>query len=186
MRFWFTRLQQGRLSLLVSFLSGALGVCAFAPLEQFWLMPVLLALLFHLLRQAENWKQAAWRSTLFGLGLFLAGVSWVYVSMYVYGGMSRVMAALPTLLLCFVLASGHPAFGGAFHYYLPKTPGRQALFFAGIYGLIDLMRGWLFTGFPWLALGYSQTPPSPLAGYAAIFGVYGVSFFTALIAAWAV
>jgi apolipoprotein N-acyltransferase len=180
------RLQQGRAALFLAAAAGALGVLSFAPLEYFWLMPFLLALLFHLLRGAENWRQAAWRATLFGLGLFLAGVSWVYVSMYVYGGFSMVMAALPTLLLCFVLAIGHPAVGGLFYHYMPETPGRQALFYAGLWLSIELLRGWLFTGFPWLALGYSQTPPSPLAGFAPILGVYGVSFFTALISAWLV
>ncbi|MDR0736204.1 MAG: apolipoprotein N-acyltransferase [Zoogloeaceae bacterium] len=180
------RLQHGRPALFLSALAGALGVLSFAPLEHFWLMPFLLALLFHLLRCAKDWRQAAWRATLFGFCLFLAGVSWVYVSMYVYGGLSMVMAALPTLLLCFILAAGHPALGGLFHCYMPETPGRQALFFALLWTSIDLLRGWLFTGFPWLALGYSQTPPSPLAGFAPILGVYGVSFFTALISAWLV
>jgi apolipoprotein N-acyltransferase len=180
------RLQQGRAALVVSLLMGATGVLSFAPLEQFWLMPLLLALLFHFLRCAENWRQAAWRAALFGFGLFLAGVSWVYVSMYVFGGMSMVTAALPTLLLCFILAIGHPGFGALFYHFLPETPGRQALFFAGIWLFIDLGRGWLFTGFPWLAIGYSQTPPSPLAGYAPIFGIYGVSFVTALVSAWLV
>jgi apolipoprotein N-acyltransferase len=41
----------------------------------------------------------------------------------------------------------------------------------------------LFTGFPWLAAGYSQSPPSPLAGWASVLGVYGVGFIVALIAA---
>ncbi|MDR3158208.1 MAG: apolipoprotein N-acyltransferase [Zoogloeaceae bacterium] len=178
------RLRQGRPALFLCALAGALGVLSFAPLEHFWLMPFLLALLFHLLCCAPDWRQAAWRATLFGLGLFLSGVSWVYVSMYVYGGLSMVMAALPTLLLCFILAMGHPMLGGIFRHYMPETPGRRALFFAMLWASIDLLRGWLFTGFPWLALGYSQTPPSPLSGFAPILGVYGVSFFTALISAW--
>ncbi|KAG1647674.1 Apolipoprotein N-acyltransferase [Nymphon striatum] len=45
------------------------------------------------------------------------------------------------------------------------------------------VRSWIFTGFPWLTLGYSQAPHSPLAGYMPIVGVYGVSIITALVAA---
>jgi len=48
--------------------------------------------------------------------------------------------------------------------------------------LAEWTRGWIFTGFPWLAVGYSQVPASPLAGYAPVLGVYGVSLATALTA----
>ncbi len=49
--------------------------------------------------------------------------------------------------------------------------------------LTEWLRGWVFTGFPWLAAGYSQAPPSPLAGYAPLLGVYGVSLASALLGA---
>ena len=39
----------------------------------------------------------------------------------------------------------------------------------------EWLRGWLFTGFPWLNLGVSQAPLSPLAGLAPYLGAYGVS-----------
>ena len=51
------------------------------------------------------------------------------------------------------------------------------------WGVTEWVRDWLFTGFPWLVTGYSQVPDSPLAGYAPLVGVYGVSFLLALIAA---
>ena len=60
---------------------------------------------------------------------------------------------------------------------------RNALLCAGLWTITEWLRGWLFTGFPWLALGYSQTPPSPLAGYAAVLGSFGIGFLVALSAA---
>ncbi|MDP1956895.1 MAG: apolipoprotein N-acyltransferase, partial [Rhodocyclaceae bacterium] len=60
---------------------------------------------------------------------------------------------------------------------------RNALLFAGLWMLAEWLRGVLLTGFPWLALGYSQTPPSPLAGFAPVLGSYGIGLLAALIAA---
>jgi apolipoprotein N-acyltransferase len=44
--------------------------------------------------------------------------------------------------------------------------------------LCEIFRGWFLTGFPWLSLGYSQID-TPLAGYAPVLGVYGVSWLVA-------
>jgi len=53
------------------------------------------------------------------------------------------------------------------------------LLFPAAWVLGEWVRGWLFTGFPWLAIGYSQID-SPLAGYAPLAGVYGVSLTVAV------
>ena len=47
--------------------------------------------------------------------------------------------------------------------------------------LFEWLRGWLFTGFPWLSLGYAMID-SPLAGWAPLLGVYGVTAAAALLA----
>jgi apolipoprotein N-acyltransferase len=47
--------------------------------------------------------------------------------------------------------------------------------------LAEWLRGWVLSGFPWLAVGYSQID-APLAGYAPLVGIYGVSLLTALTA----
>jgi len=58
----------------------------------------------------------------------------------------------------------------------------SALFaFAALWTFFEWLRGWVFTGVSWLALGYSQID-SPLAGFAPVVGTYGVSFVTALCA----
>jgi apolipoprotein N-acyltransferase len=48
--------------------------------------------------------------------------------------------------------------------------------------LIEWLRGWLLSGFPWLSLGYAFID-TPLAGWAPLLGVYGVTWAAALAAA---
>jgi len=67
--------------------------------------------------------------------------------------------------------------------YFSKRLGTLLISAPVLWGLSDWVRSWIFTGFPWLTLGYSQTPYSPLAGYIPILGVYGASIITAALAA---
>jgi apolipoprotein N-acyltransferase len=172
---------------LSALLIGAISVFAYAPFGYFPLIWLSLGGLFALLDKAasarQSARQGAYIGAAFGLGLFLAGVSWIYVSLSVFGGMPMPLAGLATLLFCLMLAA-YPALVGALFVRLaPATwPPRIGLF-AALWVLTEWLRGWLFTGFPWLAVGYAQTPPSPLAGFAPIFGVYGVSLCCALLGA---
>ena len=50
-----------------------------------------------------------------------------------------------------------------------------------IWTLSELLRGYAFTGFPWLTIGYSQSS-TLLSAWAPIGGVYLVSFIVSLIA----
>jgi apolipoprotein N-acyltransferase len=47
--------------------------------------------------------------------------------------------------------------------------------------LLEWVRGWAFSGFPWLALGYAFTD-SPLAPWTPVLGVYGLTWIGALLA----
>ncbi|MBL8480981.1 MAG: apolipoprotein N-acyltransferase [Rhodocyclaceae bacterium] len=169
-------------NLIRAFALGLASAAAFAPFEQFWLMFLLLAGLYALTRECRP-GAAARLGFAFGLGQFLAGISWVYVSMHQYGGMAAALAALATLLFSAFLAL-FPAAALAARARLHTTAAwLDAAAYAACLALADWARGWVFTGFPWLSIGYSQTPPSPYAGYAPLLGTYGISFLTALCAA---
>ena len=175
--------------LLISLLAGALAVAGFAPFG-LWPLPVLsLAVLFGMLARTPSVRAGFLIGLAWGLGYFLTGVSWIYVSLSVYGGMPMPLAMLATFLFCALLAV-FPALVGALQAY-PEghkrwriSPTLRLLVLIPLgWGVTEWVRGWLFTGFPWLAVGYSQVPASPLAGYAPLIGVYGVSFLLALMAA---
>ena len=162
---------------------GGISVFGFAPFELFPLPVLALALLFRLWQRSSSPRGAAGLGFCYGLGFYLAGVSWVYVSLHDVGGMAAPLAIAATVLFCAYLAL-FPALAGYLSCRLARTDFyKNALLLAGLWTLTEWLRGWLFTGFPWLALGYSQTPPSPLAGYAAVLGSYGIGFLAALIAA---
>ena len=164
-------------------LAGAASVAGFAPFNLYALPLATFALLVGLWCRAAGARDAAIIGLAFGLGYFLAGVSWVYVSLHDFGAMPALLAAAVTVLFCIYLAL-YPAFVGAICRTFGACPTFATVAIpAATWALADWLRGWLFTGFPWLALGYSQIPASPLAGYAPLFGTYGVSLATVASAA---
>ena len=173
--------------LLLAFGLGAASVLAFAPFALYPLIGLTLAGLYVLLNgladDAQRVRKGALLGWSFGFGLFLAGVSWLYVSLSVFGEMPALVAALATILFCALMAI-YPALVGALYVRLmPRSAVLRSLLFAALWVLTEWLRGWLFTGFPWLSVGYTQAVASPLAGWAPVLGVFGVSLMTTWIAA---
>jgi apolipoprotein N-acyltransferase len=168
-----------RLAWAAAPLLGAATALGFAPFGQHLLPFLTLALLFLLWRRAPGPLAVAGLGFAWGLGFFLAGVSWVYVSLHDVGGMAAPLAAIATLLFCAYLAL-YPALAGyLFGRWRSGTALRDAALAAGAWALADWLRGWVLTGFPWLAIGYSQVPDGLLAGFSPLLGVYGVGLLLA-------
>jgi apolipoprotein N-acyltransferase len=162
---------------------GALCALSFAPVSWLYVPVAALAALFIIWAGCETRASAAAAGFAFGLGLFLAGVSWVYVSMHDYGDMPAVLAVIATILFCTVLAI-FPALAGVLVHGLARGSHAGLVAAAPVsFVLCEWLRSWVFTGFPWLAMGYSQVPDSALSGYAPLLGVFGVSWLLALSAA---
>lgn len=163
-------------------LAGVMAVAGFAPWNVFPLSIVSLALLFGLWLRVEQPRSALLLGFCFGLGLFGAGIGWIYVALHEFGEMPMLLALLATLLFVAFYAL-FPALAG---YLQAKVAApnwvRLSLILPALWVLTELFRGYVLTGFPWLVLGYAQVPFSPLAGYAPILGVYGVSLLVALSA----
>lgn len=172
--------------LVLPLLAGAAAVLGFAP---FYLWPapiVALALLLHTWQASGSPLQAALSGFAFGLGLFLAGVSWVFVSLHFFGGMPAVLAALATFLFCAYLALFPALAGWATVRWAGRSPQGRLAFGAAAFVAAEWLRGTLFTGFPWLTFGTSQAPASPLAGFAPVLGGYGTTLVMAMVAAFLV
>ena len=174
-------LQSPHAALVAALAGGALTVAGFAPPAVFPLPFLTLAGLLLLWLRAATPQAAFWTGFAFGVGLFGVGASWVYVSLHDFGMMPAPLASIGTLAYCAILAL-YPAAAGWCLARLQFSRLVAALIaFSALWTLFEWLRGWIFTGVPWLALGYSQID-SPLAGFAPIVGIYGVSFGTALCA----
>ena len=170
-----------RVSPLLALFLGAIHACSFAPWNLPWLQVLALAALFAIGARAESAKRAALLGFAFGMGWFGVGISWVYVSMHVYGLMPAVLAGAATAAFCAYLAA-YPALAmGVAHRLFPNTVWRLALGLPALWMLAEWLRGSVFTGFPWLASGYAHTD-GPLAGWAPTLGMYGITLMAALLA----
>ena len=182
-----------------AWLAGLCCVYGFAPFGWFIIPLLAQAVLFYLWARTAPPRAAAALGFSFGLGLFAAGVSWIYISLHDFGGMPAWLAAL-ALLLFTAFLSLFTALAGYLQAVInqqlarfnPRPPGvevwhalpdavRVLLVMPAIWVLIERVRGMIFTGFPWLTLGYAHSD-SPLAGYAPLLGAYGVSLLAAICA----
>jgi apolipoprotein N-acyltransferase len=165
---------------VIAFLGGAASVLAFAPFELQPIAFLTFALLVHLWAHAPP-RRCAWTGFWFGLGFFGAGVSWVYVSLHQFGGMPAPLAAFATVVFCAFLAL-FPAAAGWLQARVPAGAAvRACLLIPAAWLLFEWLRGWILTGFPWLAVGYGAAG-WPLQGYAPLGGVYALSFLTISVA----
>jgi len=174
-----------RFAPLTSLLAGCMSVLAFAPFGLWPLQLFALAGLFRLVLNETSLKRSALLGWAWGLGCFAFGVYWPYVSMHRYGDLSPPLAALAVALFALLLGS-FSALAMALANWLRSrwVAGLHLsllLIFPACWMLAEWLRGWILTGFPWLALGYAHTG-SPLSGFAPILGVYGVGWLAAIMA----
>lgn len=158
----------------LALLGGVLLTFAFAPFSIYPLAVISPALLLFLILDRTP-KEALLRGWLYGVGLFGSGVYWVFISIHTFGDTSVFLATFITCIFIALLAF-YPGFTCyLFNRYFPQDNKCKLIFaFPAVWVIIEWVRNWLFTGFPWLMLGTSQVN-SPLKGYAPILSVYGIS-----------
>ncbi len=162
--------------------AGAVSVLAFSPFSLWWMSIVSISILFALL-SVSNITNAFRTGYLFGIGMFGFGVSWFFHSVHDYGQAHFAIAILTTIVLTLVFA----IFPGLAIWLYSKLlrENSQAItrlcLFVSCWVLIEWVRSWIFTGFPWLLLGHVVID-SPFAGIIPIFGSYGASAVIAIIA----
>ena len=169
-------------SLVLAAGAGALSVFAFAPFGWSGLIFVTFGVLAWRWQRATSAREAAGDGFAFGAGLFGAGSSWLTVALVNFGGMPIAVAAIAIAILTAYLALWPALAGGIAVRFTPANSVYRLLAVAGAFTATEWIRSYLFTGFPWLALGYTQVPDGLVRGYAPLGGVYLVTLVVTLVA----
>ncbi len=162
---------------LLALLAGAVNALAFAPFGWWPLCLVSIGTLFGLWLRTER-IAAARLGFVYGLGMFGVGTSWMYISLNGFGGMPALLASFCILLLVMAVSLLPAAAGFIQGYFSNRTHAvRLILIMPSVWLLVEWLRGWILTGFPWLTTGYAMLD-TPLAGLAPLGGVYLVGLLT--------
>jgi apolipoprotein N-acyltransferase len=171
MRHYFPNIN--RFQWILALLSGLLLILAFPKLDQGWLAWVALVPLLLAIRKADT-KSAFIIGFASGWVQYLGVTYWTVHTMNVYGGLPLVVCIVLLLLLAAYLALYTGLFTAALARLCPK-PWLLVLLAPAVWTALEFMRSWLFTGFPWELLGYSQYDYPWLIQWADLFGVYAIS-----------
>lgn len=166
-------------------LAVALGVAAATALPPVHLLPALWVafpgLLWLLDGTRSRWGAfgAGWW---FGLGHFSVGIYWIAHALLVEPEKFGWMIPFATLGLGGVLA----CFTGAATLLARMSGVRGAgrvPMLAATWTLLEWARSWVLTGFPWNPIGSVWDPLLPMLQFGAVAGVFGLSWFTVVVAA---
>ncbi len=164
------------IAVLCALISGLAIPLALAPFD-IWPLAVLAPALLLAAIHEQSPRFALLLGYLHGIARYGLGVSWIYMSIHVYGPAPPWLAG--SLVALFVVAMAvFPALMTWLHARLGlRAAAVAAGAFCGLWVLLEWTLTWFLTGFPWLLVGYAHLQ-SPLAGYAPIGGVLLVSLIS--------
>ena len=166
-------LRFGRIALAL--LAGAGTALAHPP---FGLLPGLLGypLLMLLAERSTTVRGGFWMGWLAGFAYFFIGCWWV-AEAFLVNPAQAWMAPFAASLLPIGLGLFWGTATALYRRFRPEGV-RRVLVFAALFCLLEWLRGHVLTGFPWNPAGASWKAGSAASQFAAVAGVYGLSFVT--------
>jgi apolipoprotein N-acyltransferase len=165
---------------LLSVVVGAALVLAFAPFK-YWVVAPLSLAAFSILIHRASAGSAALRGYGFGLGLYGAGVSWVYISLSTFGGMPLWMGSIAVFGFASLLAAFLAVMSYVIARITPSGSKRRLLVLPIVWVIFEWLKSWVLTGFPWLDVGYTVVD-TWVGAWAPVGGIYLVSFIVVSMA----
>ncbi len=130
--------------------------------------------------RAGTLRRAFFLGWIAGVIHFAIALYWLVRVMTVYGGLSAPVAVFVAALLMAYLAL-FPALSAWIVAVGTRAFGARALLLAPAAWVTgELGRTYIWSGFPWVLLGYSQVTVLPIAQSASLAGVYGLSMLLAM------
>ena len=162
-----------KIKYLIAVLSGSSFALGFAPFF-LWPLSILSICILMYLLDGQGRKESFIISFLYGLGYWLCGISWVYVSIHYHGDISIIGSSLITFLFISCLSIYMGIFGILYNYLSTNSAQNAIIVFPVCWVFIEILRGILFTGFPWLLAG-TTISNTPLGGWISVIGSQGNS-----------
>ena len=163
------------LPLLILFVLGALlAIATELPYGGWIQIPILALVWWHLdLNHSRNIQSHFVAGLVFGIGYFVIGLWWLYISLHDVGGMHPLLSCAAVLLLSAYMALYFSIATLAIPLF--KKTRVTGLLLGASWVVMEFLRGYIFTGFPWMGLAESQIN-GPFAPIAPLFGGLACTF----------
>jgi len=162
-------------------LGAALAAVTEIPYGGWIQIPILSLVWWRLNPQTPNpLKKQFLLGLVFGVGYFVVGLWWLYISLHDVGGMNTSLACMGVFLLSAYVALYFSLATLAIPLF--KKSRLSGLFLASSWVLAEFLRGYILTGFPWMGFAEAQVS-GPFLSLAPYLGGLGCTFFTVL-ASW--
>jgi apolipoprotein N-acyltransferase len=149
------RLRNSANVLLLFFLGVVLATVAELPYGGWIQIPILSLIWWRMDQQlSSSIKNQFILGMSFGLGYFVLGLWWIYISLHDVGGIHAALSCLAV----FLLATGMALYfsTASLSLCLVRHQNLTGLVLASSWVMIEYLRSVVFTGFPWGAIGYAQ------------------------------
>lgn len=165
----------------VSLMAGILAAAALPPVHAVPVLLLAFPCLIWLIDSSPSRRRAFMDGWWFGFGHFVAGLYWIGFSLLVDA--AQFAWLLPFAVLCIpAVLAVYTGFVAVLTRSISRGPLR-IIAAAAAWVLVEWLRGQLFTGFPWNAIGTVWAFSDSMMQFASVGGVYALSLLTVFIAA---
>ena len=113
---------------------------------------------------------------LFGFGYFISNIYWVTISL-TFDESFKFLIPIALIVIPAFLAIFYGAITYLFILFKQKKLISSFLIFSLIFGIIEFIRGFILTGFPWNLIAYSFSNQLKIISITSIIGTYGFNLF---------